>query len=155
MTETHVVSALRQKRAEVGGQVHDLEKKLSRLRATLAAIDTTLRVFSPDADPDTILPKRAYRRTRYFAKGELHRHCLDMLRNAKAPLAASDMAKAAMNAKGLEPDAGITERVLTIMRKLRKRGVVAKHGGTTQNVRWTLAKDGEQGFALTAPPDSA
>jgi hypothetical protein len=38
MAEPHVVSALRAKRAEISGHVHDLERKLARHRASLAAI---------------------------------------------------------------------------------------------------------------------
>jgi hypothetical protein len=38
-----------------------------------------IRVFAPDLNPDSIPPKRRYRRSRYFAKGELFRRCLDTL----------------------------------------------------------------------------
>jgi hypothetical protein len=44
MAETHVISALRAKRAEVSGYIHDLEKKVKRIRANLAHIDATIRV---------------------------------------------------------------------------------------------------------------
>jgi len=36
MTNTHVVSALRQKRAEISGHIHDFEKRIARQRANLA-----------------------------------------------------------------------------------------------------------------------
>ena len=39
MTEPHVVSALRAKRAEVSGHVADLERKLARHRASLATVE--------------------------------------------------------------------------------------------------------------------
>jgi hypothetical protein len=69
MAETHVASALRAKRAEISGYIHELEKKIGRLRANLIHIseygpqnseyaDKTvwaglrpLRRFSPGADP--------------------------------------------------------------------------------------------------------
>jgi hypothetical protein len=77
-----LLSALRAKRAEIAGHIHDIEKKLARYRVSLASIDATIRVFSPELDPDAIPPKRTYRRTRYFSKGELSRRCLDVLRKA-------------------------------------------------------------------------
>jgi len=86
MAETHVVSALRAKRAEISGYIHDLEKKVKTWRARLAHIDATIKIFSPEIDPDAIPPKRTYRRTRYFAKGELSRCCLDVLRDAQGSL---------------------------------------------------------------------
>jgi hypothetical protein len=67
MAEPHVVTALRAKRAEISGHVHDLERKLARHRASLANIDATIRLYAPELDPDSIPPKRTYRRTRYFA----------------------------------------------------------------------------------------
>jgi hypothetical protein len=68
MTNTHVTSALRLKRAEISGHIHDLEKRIARQRANLANLDATIKLFSPGANPDAIPPKRAYRRTRYFAR---------------------------------------------------------------------------------------
>jgi hypothetical protein len=143
MSEPHVISALRAKRAEVSGYIHDLEKKVKRMRANLAHIDATIRVFAPDLNPDSIPPKRRYRRSRYFAKGELSRRCLDMLRVANgAPVTATEIAKAAMADKGMSEDdtdhlAAVTEMVLLSLGRLRRRGVVAKTG-TSRNAKWSL-----------------
>jgi len=42
-----------------------------------------LRLFQPDRNPDEIKPKRTYaKRTRYFARNELARLCMDALRDA-------------------------------------------------------------------------
>src|ERR1700688_896185 len=143
MAETHVISALRVKRAEVSGYIHELEKKVKRMRANLAHIDATIRVFAPDLNPDTIPPKRRYMRSRYFAKGELSRRCLDMLRVANgAAVAATEIAKAAMADKGMSADdpvqlAAVTEMVLLPLGRLRRRGVVVKTG-TSRDAKWGL-----------------
>jgi hypothetical protein len=93
MAETHVLSALRLKRAEISGYIHDLEKKIARQRANLASVDATIRIFAPGENPDAIPPKRSYkRRTTYFAHNELPRLALDTLRLASTPLGA-DLAK--------------------------------------------------------------
>jgi|ERR1017187_4086116 hypothetical protein len=84
MTETHVVSALRAKRAEISGHIHELEKKIGRLRASLLHIDVSLGLFPIGANPDDILPKRPYWPTRYFAACEFSRRRLDTLREATA-----------------------------------------------------------------------
>jgi hypothetical protein len=75
MPDSHAISALRAKRAEISGHIHDLEKRIARQRANLANLDATIKLFSPGANPDAIPPKRAYRRTRYFAAGELVTRC--------------------------------------------------------------------------------
>ena len=110
MTEPHVVSALRRKRAEISGHIHDLEKRISRQRANLANLDATIKLFSPGTNPDSIAPKRGYRRTRYFAHNELSRLTQDALRTASGPVTSAQIAAAVMQAKGMPPgDAAFKE----------------------------------------------
>jgi hypothetical protein len=130
MTNSHVVSALRAKRAEISGHIHDLEKRIARQRANLANLDATIKLFVPN--PNAIPPKRAYRRTRYFAHNELSRLVQDALRTASGPLTSAQMAAAVMQAKEMPPDDAafkdiIAVRALTVLRRLRKRGAVVKH----------------------------
>src|SRR5712671_808727 len=83
MADPHVISALREKRALVAGLIEKLERKVEQYRADLTHIDGVLRLFQPDRDPDEIKPKRTYtERTRYFARNELTRLCMDALRDA-------------------------------------------------------------------------
>src|ERR1700730_5083187 len=122
MTESHVVSAVRLKGAEISGHIHDLEKRITRQRANLANLDATIRLFSPSTNPDAIPPKRAYRRTRYFARNELSRFVMDALRLATGPLAAADIATAVMRAKGAVMDDAafkeiVADRALTVLRR--------------------------------------
>jgi hypothetical protein len=142
MTNSHVVSALRLKRAEIGGHIHDLEKRVARQRANLANLDATIKLFSPGTNPDAIPPKRAYRRTRYFAHNELSRLTQDALRTAPGPLTSAEIAAAIMQAKGMPSnDAAIKEtvaaRVLTVLRRLTKCGAVVK-SGTSRDAKWAL-----------------
>jgi len=143
MTNSHVTSALRLKRAEISGHIHDLEKRIARQRANLANLDATIKFFSPSANPDAIPPKRPYRRTRYFAHNELSRLTQDALRTASGPLMSAEIAAAVMQAKGMPPgDAAFKEivaaRALTVLRRLVKCGTVVKHG-TSRDAQWLLA----------------
>jgi len=123
MTNSHVVSALRLKRAEISGHIHDLEKRIAGQRANLANLDATIKLFSPGTNPDAIPPKRVYRRTRYFAHNELSRLTQDALRTASGPLTSAGIAAAVMQAK--------------VLRRLVKRGTVIKHG-TSRDAQWAL-----------------
>jgi hypothetical protein len=84
----HVVSGLIAKRAELAGIIDKLQRQLDQHRADLTHIDGVLRVLATDLDPETIRPKRAYRRNRYFARNELSRLCLGMLRTVSGELLA-------------------------------------------------------------------
>jgi hypothetical protein len=143
MAETHVISALRAKRAEVSGYIHDLEKKVKRMRANLAHIDATIKIFSPETDPDAIPPRRTYRRSNYFRKGEFARLCLDELRKADGqPITTATIVGGIIRAKGLPDDPALaetlTERALSYLRVKRKAGAVIKTG-TSRDAKWGLA----------------
>jgi hypothetical protein len=56
MVELHVMSALRNKRAELAGTVVQLEQQLVRQRADLSHLDATMRLFDPDIRPNEIRP---------------------------------------------------------------------------------------------------
>ena len=142
MVEPHVISALRLKRSEISGHIHDLEKRIARQRANLANLDATIKLFSPGANPDDIPPKRAYRRTRYFARNELSRLTQDALRTLSGPLTSAEIAAAVMQAKGMAADDValkeiVAERALTVLRRLAERGVVVK-SGTSRDAKWVL-----------------
>jgi hypothetical protein len=66
------------------------ELVVSSLARDLTHIDGVLRVLASDLDPQTIRPKRAYRRNRYFARNELSRLCLGVLRTAAGELLSTD-----------------------------------------------------------------
>src|SRR5471030_2430365 len=116
MAETHVVSALRAKRAEISAYIHGLEKKVDGWRARLAHLDEAIRIFSPETDPEAIPPRRTYRRSGYFKRGELARLCSDELRKADGKhLATAAIAGSMLDAKELprDPDlmASVSDRV--------------------------------------------
>jgi hypothetical protein len=104
-----------------------------------------LRLFQPDRDPGEIRPKRVYvRRTRYFARNELSRLCMDALRAADGALLTTDeIAGRIIEAKGFDPaDAAlrkaIGDQVIVLLRSFRKRGTV-EQVGLGRGMRWKLA----------------
>jgi hypothetical protein len=88
-----VVSSLTAKRRELAGIIDQLQRQLDQYRADRMHIDGVLRVLATDLDPETIRPKRAYRRNRYFARNELSRLCLGVLRTTEGePLSPDNIA---------------------------------------------------------------
>ena len=58
MAESHVVSALVSKRAEIAGLIARTEQQLGQFRADLVHLDATLRLFAPGLELKTIPAKR-------------------------------------------------------------------------------------------------
>src|SRR5689334_2070061 len=145
MADPHVISALREKRALVSGLIEKLERKLEQHRADLTDIDGVLRLFQPDRDPAEIKPKRIYaRRTRYFARNELSRLVMDILRDIDGALRTTDeIAGRVINVKGFDAAdvplrASIRDQVLALLRSFTKQRTVEQIG-LGRGVRWKLA----------------
>jgi hypothetical protein len=65
MAESHVVSALANKRAEIAGMIARAQQQLGQFRADLVHLDATIRLFAPAAlSPSRI--ERNYRKAKYF-----------------------------------------------------------------------------------------
>jgi hypothetical protein len=73
MTESHVVSALVDKRAELAGQIVRIEQQLGQVRSDLIHVDATIRLFAPTLEPETIQAKVIRRRDGWFETGEVKR----------------------------------------------------------------------------------
>ena len=140
----HVVSSLIEKRRELAGIIDELQRQLNQHRADLTHIDGVLRVLATDLDPETLRPKRAYRRNRYFARNELSRLCLGVLRTAAGELLSTDeIADRVIAAKGFEATdavlrAAIRDQVGSIVKRLHREGTIENIGAGRAS-KWKLA----------------
>ncbi len=144
----HVVSGLIQKRAELAGVIDQLQRQLDQHRADLVHIDGVLRVLASELDPETIRPKRAYRRNRYFARNELSRLCLGVFRTAAGELLSTDdIASRVIVAKGFDPvdgvlRAAIRNQVGSTVKRLH-RGYAIENVGSGRASKWRLIVYGD------------
>jgi hypothetical protein len=139
----HVVSGLIEKRRELAGIIDELQRRLDQHREDLTHIDGVLRVLAADLDPEALRPKRVYRRNRYFARNELSRLCLGVLRTAAGKLLSADeIAGRVVVAKGFDAGdaalrAAIRDQVGDIVKRLHKRGEIERVGAG-RGARWRL-----------------
>src|SRR3954449_9784392 len=115
MAEPHVVAALKDKRAELSGNISDLEKRIGQHRADLLHVDAVLRLFAPEFEPATIPPRAVRRPNSWFKPGELARLLLEVLRTAPAALSVREITVQVMERRGLDPQ---DARTAELLRKL-------------------------------------
>jgi hypothetical protein len=143
MAQSIIIHALTEKRAEVSGIIADLEERTRQARADLAHIDATLRLFDPDVKIGAIRAKQpAKARSGPFAPGEISKRCREALRDAKEPLAAETIVRAAMADKGLPVDdkamrIAMIRSFLWALHRLHVEGQVQKVGHGL-GARWAL-----------------
>jgi hypothetical protein len=140
MAETHVIGALRNKRAELAGMLRQLEQQLAQQRANLAHVDATMRLFDPDIRPNDIRPKQPRERNAWFRQGECLRLIYDELREATQPVTTRELAERIMRVKAILPaDDQRRERVQkTLLASLNRAKQTIERVEIAGVVRWRL-----------------
>ncbi len=144
MGESHVVSALVKRRAELAGEIEAVAGRLKALRASLEHLDATLLMFEPDAEPTAIAPKAWRPKVDWAGRGEMVRKTLAVLRASGEPLTAREIALRIMHADAADTDSlpavkAMTKRTNEALRRQRERGLVAGEPGPGMAVLWHLA----------------
>jgi hypothetical protein len=140
MAETHVIGALRNKRAELAGALRQLEQQLVQQRANLAHVDATMRLFDPEIRPMDIRPKQPRQRNAWFRPGECLRLIYDELREATQPVTTRELAERIMRLKAIPPvDRDRRERVQkTLLASLNRAKQTIARVEIAGVVRWQL-----------------
>ncbi|HZY23633.1 MAG TPA: hypothetical protein VFE80_14685, partial [Beijerinckiaceae bacterium] len=116
----YALAALRERRAEMSGEITSIERRLRDLRASLVHVDATLRLFDPDAEPTKIPGKRPYKRVKLFGAGKLNRLILGALRRGERAMTTAEVVASIVAELGYGPEAakGMTNRVRANLRYL-------------------------------------
>lgn len=94
MADTHVISALVDKRARLDGEIKARRFQIMRLEAELAHVDAVIRMFNPSYDIEKIATKRSFTKNPAGTrKGAGSREALTVLREAAEPLTSSEIAR--------------------------------------------------------------
>ncbi|WP_323593550.1 hypothetical protein [Aliarcobacter butzleri] len=85
MADTHVISALVKKRAELRGDIIHYKQLIATLDKDLQTIDATIKIFDVDYDISSIKPV-IKSRNRFFNNGEAKVLVLEVLKNSEVPI---------------------------------------------------------------------
>ena len=105
------VAALSRKRAELAGELEELERRCVRLRADMVHLDAAMAIVDPSRCGAADVPRlRAQHRPAWLAN--LGRLILDVLRGATEPMTSRQVAVAVMGLAGLDTGDVRTVRVV-------------------------------------------
>lgn len=130
MADPDIISALRAKRAEIEGNLRDIERQAEQLRADAATIDGALRIFDPSGAPQTSRQPR-----KRAPNGSFSRAVLDVIRRAKEPLTCRQIGERIVAERGLPGQTPherelFTNRVRQVLGREREGLVSEKRGDT-------------------------
>lgn len=144
MTDTHVVSALKEKRIQVASQIESLQGQIRQAVIDLDHVEAALRLFDPGVDM-AALPARKVAPILYDTKGDSGRIILETLRTATRPLSTEQVCLAVMKARGLDDnDKGLCRVMMrrtnaNLKHWQRKRGLIRSIPGIGQQLLWEAA----------------
>ena len=137
----YAIAALRERRAELAGEIKQLESRLRNLRESLVHLDGSLCLFDPDGNPKSIKAKRPYKRVKLFGAGKLNQLILDALRTGERPMRTQEVIEAIIKRLGYGPDAAnaVKDRIRANLRYLVvNRGLVVREG-ERETATWRLS----------------
>lgn len=145
MDETHVITALVEKRARLAGDIENTHAKLRQMVLDLENIDATIHLFDPDYRVELIKPK-AFRPPKDWSnRGEMTRIVLSILRQAAEPLTTRDIALQLLVERALDKEDQrllrlMSKRVGVALRAQRQDGRVVAQQGPGQYMLWDIAR---------------
>ena len=145
MSESHVVSALKEKRIQVASQIESLQAQMRQATIDLDHIEASLRLFDPDVDLAALSPRKVAP-VLYDTKGDTGRVILEALRTAMRPQSTAQVCDAVMKARNLDTNDRALCRLM--MRRTvanlkhwsRKRGLIRSMPGPGQQLLWEIVR---------------
>ena len=143
MGQTHIVSGLVTKRAEIDGQIISRLAEIKDLKQILHHLDRTIKVFSPEFDLRTIRATRTNTRNALFAHSEAQRLILGVMRECGEAMTSRQIADAIIEHKGFEVTihtvTQVQKNVLNVLRRLERKGVVVLSDRNDGILHWHIA----------------
>ncbi len=141
MGQTHIISGLVTKRAEIDGQIISRLAEIKDLKQVLHHLDRTIKVFSPEFDLRTIRATRTNTRNTLFAHGEAQRLVLGVMREYGDCMTSRQIADSLIERKGFEASAitQVQKNVLNVLRRLERKRVVELCDGNDGILHWRIA----------------
>lgn len=143
MSESHVVTGLVAKRAEMSGLIQECQTEIDRISNEISHIDATIKLFSPEFDLRSIRAKKRRVQNKYFKPGECPRLVLDILRKAECSITSRKISEAMLQAKGLEPNAEMIDQMqrnaLGVLKILENKRLVVQGAPEGLARTWMIA----------------
>ena len=129
MAESHVISGLVSKRAELTGLIDRKQQEIDQMVAEVKHLDATIKLFDPKYNLSKIKNKRPYRKSHLFRQKECYRLVLDALRQ----LENATLEVIAVHVMGIKRFAAdqkdaVMNHVLKTLKQAEKSGNIKRNG---------------------------
>lgn len=123
MAESHVISALAAKHAELQGRIKSYQEAIKKARDEISTISKSIKIFDPNYDLRKIVAKKT--KERYFKHKELTRLVIEHIKN-NDNVDINELTKYVMRVKALPQKLHklIYDGIYTVLEKLVRQDVI-------------------------------
>lgn len=145
MADTHVVSALKEKRIKLATEIEGLKQQLHQRVIDLDHVEAALKLFDPDVVISELGPRKVPQ-VLSDIHGDTGRVILDTLRTATAPMSTTAICEVIMKARGLDTDDKALCRLMmrrtvaNLKHWATKRGLIRSMPGPNKQFAWELVR---------------
>jgi hypothetical protein len=144
MAESHVISALTNKRSELLGEIDHLEALIKEHKENLLTIDKTIYIFDSSYNLKSIKAKRVVK-DRYFKVGEAKVLLLDALRKLGRPAKTDEIVDILIDKKSLEiqseyEKSTFQKSVVASLSRAVDNGLIERVGRDGLTMIWQIRK---------------
>ncbi len=142
MADTHVISALVKKRAELRGDIIHYKQLIATLDKDLQTIDATIKIFDVDYDISSIKPV-IKSRNRFFNNGEAKVLVLEVLKSNKLPLSTDKISEIIATNRNLAFEnktdkSNFQKSILLALNTCLSNGIVEKVSKNGLSIVWKI-----------------
>jgi|SRR5579884_2501766 len=140
---TNILGGLVKKRAELAGEIEQLDQLVEAKVASLRSLDAAILVFDPHYKLETIKPR--YYKAADFTRAAFTRRILDIIREATAPISAWDIARTIIFERQGNPEDThklhlMWGRITKVLTAQKKSGVLKSEQGANGMVVWAISE---------------
>lgn len=141
MAESHVLSALKEKRARLAGELRKAQLHVIALRTDLGSVDNCLRLFDANLDPTTIPEKATVARDpAWLPKGAGTRTALTILRETGEAMTSQELAACILQRYGRPIEEDSLKKLVSTLHSnfCRRRDGIVEFDRETYPGKWRL-----------------
>lgn len=126
MAESHVVSGLVAKRAELSGLVNFHKSEIVRLNDEIKMLGETIKLFDPAYSVQSIKTKHHKKNNVFFDRNEASRMIFNLLRTSAKPVYTNEIAQFILEKKSIDPSKrqALQATLLNTLHKIKKNGLI-------------------------------
>lgn len=142
MADSHVISALVKKRAELRGDIIHYKQLIATLDKDLQTIDATIKIFDVDYDISSIKPV-IKSRNRFFNNGEAKVLVLEVLKNSEVPISTDKISEIIATNRNLAFEnktdkSNFQKSILLALNTCLSNGIVEKVSKDGLSIVWKI-----------------